>query len=150
MSKNQAEAEHDPLLDKLVAEFGAVHQPSDCIAAVRRMAGIFGRIVYHERDWSALDGEGSSPCGRLEPDAYTIQDVNDVASKLRALVAIDESKLALNTQGIVRRLAPDIYALRERGYTLARVAETLTGFGVEVTEALLRSWLDSPPEPPRL
>jgi hypothetical protein len=149
MSKNHAEAEHAPLLDKLVAEFGAVHQPSDCIAAVRWMARSFGRVVYHERDWSALDGEGSSPRG-LDADTYTIRDANDVASKLRALVAIDESEPNLDTRGIVRRLLPDIRALHKRGYTLARVAETLTGFGVEVTEAVLGHCLEAMSEPPRL
>ena len=147
MSTSHTHSEHDELLDKLVAEFPALHQPSDCLAVSRRIAGIFGRIIFPDRDWSALDGESSSRDCRREADAYTLQDANDIAGKLRTLAAIDESKLALNTQGIVRRLAPDIHALQERGYTLARVAETLTGFGVEVTEALLRSCLDSPSEP---
>ena len=138
---------HDELVDKLVAEFPALHQPSDCLAVSRRIGGIFARIIFPDRDWSALDGETSSPDCHREADAYTLQDADDIAGKLRTLAAIDESKLALNTQGIVRRLVPEIRALQEGGYTLARVAEILRGYGVEVTEALLRSCLDSLPAP---
>ena len=133
---------HDQLLNKLVAEFPAVHQPSDCIAATRRIGGLFARIYFPERDWSALEADTGNRESPPAAGTYTVQDANDIAAKLRTLAAIEESKVSLNSEEIVRRLVPEIRALRERGFTLARIAETLGGFGVAVTEALLESCLD--------
>ncbi len=76
--------------------------------------------------------------GRTE---YTVEAVDKMGGRLRALPAIEDSRRTLNKHGAVRRLAAEIRALQERGYTIEQVAESLCGVGLEITTPTLKSYL---------
>lgn len=78
------------------------------------------------------------PRGRT---AYTVEEIDAMAGRLRALPAIEDSKRTLNKQGVIKRLAAEIAALHERGYTIEQVAESLCDVGLEITTPTLKSYL---------
>jgi hypothetical protein len=139
MSTNNTDAEIDERTNALSAQFPAFHQPSDCISAVRRMGGIFGRILRPHHDWRHFEGQIVNPDFRSYAKVYSFRNVNEVAAKLRAALRIEEAKPTLSTLEMVRRLAPEIFAIHKLGITLGEIALALNAFGVDVTEAELAS-----------
>jgi hypothetical protein len=143
MSMSQADVEHDERTNTLVAQFPAFHQPSDCIKTVRRIGGIFGRILKPHCDWRPFEGTIVDPQFRSSAKVYSFRNAIEVAAKLRAVLGIEETKSTLSTLEMVRRLAPEIFAIHKLGITLGEIAEALTTFGVDVTEAELASCFPS-------
>ena len=72
---------------------------------------------------------------------YTLRMAEEIAKKLRDLPAIDASNLRTNKQGVIQHLAAEIAALQQRGYTLQQIAESLSGFGLEISTPTLKSYL---------
>jgi len=72
---------------------------------------------------------------------YTVEQVDQVADWLRALPAIDDSQRRMDKQGAVKRLAAEIAALQERGYTIEQVADGITGRGIQITTPTLKTYL---------
>jgi hypothetical protein len=73
--------------------------------------------------------------------AFTIESLDRIAAKLRALPPVDRSTRSLNKQEMVRRLAREIASLQRRGYTLEEVAESLRSSDVPITTPTLKSYL---------
>lgn len=134
-------ADHE--INELAGRFPALHQPSDCIAAVRRMVGVVGRILRPGDEQVGILDECVVIDG--EPATYMLDDANRIAKHLRALAGIDESKPALTTSGLLLRLAPDIAALLQRGHTLAQVAGILAALGLDCTKVTPRDLARSSP-----
>ena len=147
MSTSHEDAEDDERTNTLIAQFPAFHQPSDCIKTVRRIGGIFGRILKPHCDWRPFEGMIVDPQFRSSAKVHSFRNASEVGAKLREVLGIEEAQPTLSTLDMVRRLAPDIFALHERGFTLGQVAEGLTRFGVDVTEAELASCFPSLSEP---
>jgi len=59
--------------------------------------------------------------------AYTIEQIEQIAAKLRELPPIERQQRQVNKQEAVRLLAKEIQALRQRGYTLEQIADALRG-----------------------
>ena len=72
---------------------------------------------------------------------YTLETAEQIAEKLRATPAKDPSQRRLDKQGMVRRLASEILALQQRGYTLEEVAESLRGYGLDIATPTLENYL---------
>lgn len=143
MSTNHADAEHDERTNTLVAQFPAFHQPSDCIKTVRRLGGIFGRILRPHCDWRPFEGTIVDPQFRSSAKVYSFRNASEVGAKLRDVLGIEEAQPTLSTLEMVRRLAPEIFAIHERGFTLGLITECLAKFGVDVTEPELASCFPS-------
>jgi hypothetical protein len=72
---------------------------------------------------------------------YTLRMAEEIAKKLRDLPAIDSSNRRLNKQGVIQHLASEIATLQQRGYTVQQIAESLCGFGLEISMPTLKSYL---------
>jgi hypothetical protein len=143
MSTSHEDAERDERTNTLVAQFPAFHQPSDCIKTVRRIGGMFGRILRPHCDWRAFEGTIVDPQFRSSAKVYSFRNASEVGAKLRDVLGIEEAQPTLSTLEMVRRLAPEIFALHELGLTLGMIAEGLARFGVDVTETELASCFPS-------
>jgi hypothetical protein len=71
----------------------------------------------------------------------TVEQVETIAAKLRALPPIENKKRVVSKQESIRMLTGEIAALRERGYTLEQVAELLTADHLEIGAPTLKSYL---------
>jgi hypothetical protein len=56
---------------------------------------------------------------------YKLEQVEAIASKLRALPAIEPPPKDLTKQEVVKMLAKEIKSLQKRGYTLEQIASSL-------------------------
>lgn len=137
----------DQEINELAGRFPALHQPSDCIAAGRRMAGVVRRIIGPGDERARIVDECVATDG--ESATYALDDANRIAKHLRALAGIDESKPALTTSGLLLRLAPDIAALLQSGRTIAQVAGILAALGLDCTKVTPRDLARSSPNLPR-
>ena len=72
---------------------------------------------------------------------YTLGSAEEMAEKLRAIPAKDPSQRRLDKQGMVRQLASEILAVQQRGYTLEEVADSLRGYGLDITTPTLKNYL---------
>lgn len=168
----------DVELDHLATRPRTLHEPSDCIAMVRRMIATTARTVHGGNDlergdllgaslrvdrdqvrdptkeppeispWQILDRVDGVETGTPPRDvrcaparAFTLESVNKLAAKLRALPPAEPSRRSLNKQEMVRHLAREIAALQRRGYTLEEVAESLRSSDVEISTPTLKSYL---------
>lgn len=130
MTTDRERAELDEI-DALAARFPAVHEATDCLAFVHRLAPLL-RGIFHLDEPKE---EGSARA--VKEGCYTFDDARAIAIKLKAVAAIDETSRVFDTPGLIRQLAPDIKALAQRNFTLAWVAKTLAGLGVHVTDTVL-------------
>jgi predicted DNA-binding protein (UPF0251 family) len=73
--------------------------------------------------------------------AITVEQIETIAAKLRALPPIENKKRFVSKQESIKMLASEIDALRERGYTLEQVAELLTADHLEIGTSTLKSYL---------
>lgn len=152
----------DEELREVASQFPAMHQPSDCIAAVRRIGGIFASILF-SRDLIERHGFFTLPGSEGPKDAdvavpvpplpprrdrhadtgttCTLEHASRIAKELRALPPVDDSRRRLTRQGLVRHLAGEIAALQERGYSIDEVVEQLAAFGFQIKAPTLKSYL---------
>lgn len=130
----------DVQIDELAASFPAVHEASDCIAFVRRFGKVLWGIFHQDAPADANGNQGGAAVARGD-GPYTFYEARDLGMKLKAIAAVHESNRVLNKRSVVRQLADDIRALGHRDFTLAWMAETLTGLGFEVTEEALLDWV---------
>lgn len=72
---------------------------------------------------------------------YTVESVERMAEKLRALPPVEKSKRQLNKQEAVKQLADEIVALQGKGYTIEQITESLRGVGLEINTPTLKSYL---------
>ena len=73
--------------------------------------------------------------------AITIEKVEAIAAKLRALPPIENKKRVVSKQESIKMLTSEIAGLRERGYTLEQIAELLTADQLEIGAPTLKSYL---------
>jgi hypothetical protein len=81
---------------------------------------------------------------------YKLEQVEAIASKLRALPAIEPPPKDLTKQEVVKMLAKEIKSLQKRGYTLEQIASSLKGEGLDISTPTLKSYLQkikSPTKP---
>ncbi len=72
---------------------------------------------------------------------YKLEQVEAIASKLRALPAIEPPPKDLTKQEVVKMLAREIKSLQKRGYTLEQIASSLKGEGLDISTPTLKSYL---------
>jgi hypothetical protein len=72
---------------------------------------------------------------------YKLEQVEAIASKLRALPAIEPPPKDLTKQEVVKMLAKEIKSLQKRGYTLDQIATSLKGEGLDITTPTLKSYM---------
>lgn len=72
---------------------------------------------------------------------YTLAQVEEIASKLRALPEIEPPPKDLTKQEVVKMLAKEIKALQKRGYSLDQIASSLKGEGLDISTPTLKSYL---------
>lgn len=73
--------------------------------------------------------------------AITVEQVERIAEKLRALPPIENKKRVVSKQESIKMLTGEIAGLRERGYTLEQIAELLTADQLEIGAPTLKSYL---------
>ena len=73
--------------------------------------------------------------------AITVEQVERIAEKLRALPPIENKKRVVSKQESIKMLTSEIAGLRERGYTLEQIAELLTADQLEIGAPTLKSYL---------
>ena len=79
--------------------------------------------------------------------AITIEQVERIAEKLRALPPIENKKRVVSKQESIKMLTGEIAGLRERGYTLEQIAELLTADQLEIGAPTLKSYLQRSTKP---
>lgn len=73
--------------------------------------------------------------------AYTIAHVEGIRQRLLELPEIDDARRELNKQEAIRRMAAEVTALRQRGYSMEQIAKILTAEGLQISVATLKSYL---------
>lgn len=71
----------------------------------------------------------------------TREQVEEIAGKLRAMPKIEPPPKDLTKQDAVKILAKEIKSLRTKGYSMEQIANSLKGFGLEVSTPTLRNYL---------
>lgn len=72
---------------------------------------------------------------------YTLETVEQIALKLKALPKMEAKKKELNKSEAVNVLAKEIKSLQKRDYTLKMIAEILTTHEFDISESVLKSYL---------
>ena len=72
---------------------------------------------------------------------YTVAQVEEIASKLRALPAIEPPPKDLTKSDVVKMLAKEIKSLQKRGYSLEQIASSLKGEGLDISTPTLKSYM---------
>lgn len=72
---------------------------------------------------------------------YTVKQVEEIASKLRALPAIEPPPKDLTKSDVVKMLAKEIKSLQKRGYSLEQIASSLKGEGLDISTPTLKSYM---------
>lgn len=73
--------------------------------------------------------------------AITVEQVERIAEKLRALPPIENKKRVVSKQESIKMLTSEIAGLRERGYTLEQIAALLTEDELQIGAPTLKSYL---------
>ena len=71
----------------------------------------------------------------------TIEKVEAIAAKLRAMPPVENKKREISKQESIKLLTGEITALRERGYTLEQIAALLTEDELQIGAPTLKSYL---------
>ena len=71
----------------------------------------------------------------------TVEHVEAIAAKLRALPPADNKSRVVSKQESIKMLTGEIAELRERGYTLEQIAELLTSERLDIGAPTLKSYL---------
>jgi hypothetical protein len=72
---------------------------------------------------------------------YTVKQVEEIASKLRALPVIEPPPKDLTKSDVVKMLAKEIKSLQKRGYSLEQIASSLKGEGLDISTPTLKSYM---------
>jgi hypothetical protein len=72
---------------------------------------------------------------------YTKEQVQEMAAKLRAMPKIEPPPKDLTKKEVVQALAREIKSLRNKGYSLEQIVNSLKGFGLDISTPSLRSYL---------
>jgi hypothetical protein len=78
---------------------------------------------------------------------YTVKQVEEIASKLRALPAIEPPPKDLTKSDVVKMLAKEIKSLQKRGYSLEQIASSLKGEGLDISTPTLKSYMQKAKSP---
>jgi hypothetical protein len=78
---------------------------------------------------------------------YTVAQVEEIASKLRELPAIEPPPKDLTKQEVVKMLAREIKSLQKRGYSLEQIASSLKGEGLDISTPTLKSYMQKAKTP---
>jgi hypothetical protein len=78
---------------------------------------------------------------------YTAAQVQEIASKLRELPAIEAPPKDLTKQEVVKMLAKEIKSLQKRGYSLEQIASSLKGEGLDISTPTLKSYMQKAKTP---
>ena len=78
---------------------------------------------------------------------YTAAQVEEIASKLKELPAIEPPPKDLTKQEVVKMLAKEIKSLQKRGYSLEQIASSLKGEGLDISTPTLKSYLQKAKTP---
>ena len=71
----------------------------------------------------------------------TVEQVEAIAAKLRALPPADNKSRVISKQESIKMLTGEIAELRDRGYTLEQIAEMLTSEKLDIGAPTLKSYL---------
>ena len=71
----------------------------------------------------------------------TIEKVEAIAAKLRAMPPVENKKREVSKQESIKLLTAEIAAMRERGYTLEQIAALLTEDDLQIGAPTLKSYL---------
>ncbi len=71
----------------------------------------------------------------------TIEKVEAIAAKLRAMPPVENKKREVSKQESIKLLTAEIAAMRERGYTLEQIAALLTEDDLQIGVPTLKSYL---------
>ena len=75
--------------------------------------------------------------------AITIEKVEAIAAKLRAMPPVENKKREVSKQESIKLLTAEIAAMRERGYTLEQIAALLTEDDLQIgapTQISMMQW----------
>ena len=78
---------------------------------------------------------------------YTVAQVEEIASKLRALPTIEPPPKDLTKSDVVKMLAKEIKSLQKRGYSLEQIASSLKGEGLDISTPTLKSYMQKAKTP---
>jgi hypothetical protein len=81
---------------------------------------------------------------------YTAAQVEEIASKLRAMPVIEPPPKDLTKQEVVKMLAKEIKSLQKRGYTLEQISTSLKGEGLDISTPTLKSYLQRVKSPTKV
>lgn len=74
---------------------------------------------------------------------YTREQVDEIAAKIKAMPKVEPPPKDLTKQEVVRALSKEIKSLRTKGYTMEQIANSLKGFGLDISTPTLRSYLQN-------
>jgi hypothetical protein len=74
-------------------------------------------------------------------EKHTVEAIDEMIAKLRLLPPKDPAKRKLDKQESVKRMAQELIALQERGYTLEEIADSVRGVGLNITTPTLKTYL---------
>ena len=72
--------------------------------------------------------------------SYTKSQIEEFARKLKELPAVEKITL-INKVDAVKALKPEILAMEKKGYTIEKISEALTSFGLEITTPTLKAYM---------
>ena len=78
---------------------------------------------------------------------YTVAQVEEIASKLRALPTIEPPPKDLTKSDVVKMLAKEIKSLQKRGYSLEQISSSLKGEGLDISTPTLKSYMQKTKTP---
>ena len=73
--------------------------------------------------------------------ALTIEKIEKIAEKLRAMPAVENKQRQTSNQEAIKLLAKEIKGMQQRGYTLEQIADVLKSNELAVAAPTLRSYL---------
>ena len=72
--------------------------------------------------------------------SYTKSQIEEFVRKLKELPVVEKITL-VNKVKAVKSLKPEILAMQKKGYTIEKISEALTSFGLEITTPTLKAYM---------
>ena len=113
----------------ITARFPEHHDFADCVQTVRLVGGLFDRILHASADDQTERAAFDREQVETKP-IYSVADAEKISKKLRELARSRGLTPVLTVSGLVRRLAPELVALLEDGYSYDEVADALVELGI--------------------
>jgi transposase len=76
-----------------------------------------------------------------DQEVYTEEYVNRLSSRLKEMEKHVPAKKITSKSAVVKMLADEIFALRDKGYTLKQIVEVLNEEGFDITISTLTNYL---------